>query len=162
MIIDEFVELKISNKTVKYFNNIGYVCKVNDIIKIKPNELSKGSEVRINVKCDNCSSVNNISYNNYINKQITKYGFYVCKDCSHIKREKTCLEKYGVEHFSKLDKFKSMVESTSQEKWGVYNYTQTKEYIKKTKKTCLEKYGIEHFMQNEFMQNKTKETLLQK
>lgn len=160
MIVDVLIEIKVPHKTVKYYNNIGYVCKVNDVIKIDPKHLPKSSEVRINVKCSNCFSINNISNNNYINKQLPKYGFYVCKNCSGIKRKKTILERYGVEYYSKSILFKNKVENTSILKWGVTNYTKTDEYKISSKKTSMEKWGALHYLQNTENYTKLKKILL--
>ena len=45
---------------IKLKNSNGF-SNVNDIILIRPEHLPKSSEVRINVKCSNCESINNIS-----------------------------------------------------------------------------------------------------
>lgn len=162
MIIDEFIEIKVPHKTVSYYRNKGYMCNVSDFIKIKPYDLPKSSEVRINVECENCKSINNISNNNYINKQLPKFGFYVCKNCSTIKRIKTNNEKYGVDFFSKKEDFKEIVEKKSIEKWGVSNYTKTEEYKIKTKETSNRKWGTDNYLQNNDNYNKYKETILLK
>ena len=162
MIVDELIRVKVPHKTVKYYNTIGYKCSVNEFIFIKPNELPKGSMIKINAKCTNCKSINNISYNNYINKQIIKYGFYVCKHCSSIKSKKTILERYGVEYYSQLSTFKDIIHKTSQKKWGVNNYTQTEEYKIKSNTTCLERWGTKHPSQCDAIKSKTKKTILER
>jgi len=89
------------------------------------------------------------------------------------------LEKYGVEHSSKLSGFGDKVKATKLKKhgdenfnniekakltnlgrYGVENYAKSNEYVEKTKATSLEKYGVEHFTQNEEVKNKTKLTNL--
>ncbi len=148
MIIDEFIDIKISHKTVKHYRTLGYDCNVFDKVKIKVKDLPKSSEVRINVKCSNCESINNISYNNYINKQMKKYDFYVCKNCSIIKRKITNEKKYGVSYYSQSNDFKQKVEETSYKKWGVSNYAKTDEYKKKSKETSNKKWGVDHYLMN--------------
>jgi len=160
MIVDEFIEIKVPHKTVRYYRDIGYDCNVNDIILIRPEHLPKSSEVRINVKCSNCESINNISNNNYINKQLKKYEIYVCKNCSHIHRKKTMLERYGVEYYSKHKDFKDKVEKTSLDRYNVSNYTKTTEYIEKSKNTSNIKYGEDHYMKNNDNYKKLQETLI--
>jgi hypothetical protein len=44
-----------------------------------------------------------------------------------------CLEKYGVDHYSKLDEFKEKVKLTSRQKYGADNYLQSEEYKQKLK-----------------------------
>lgn len=160
MIIDDFVEIKVAHKNVKHYRNIGYICNVFDILKVNPNDLPKASEVRVNVKCSNCESINNISYNNYINKQLSKYNFYVCKNCSKIKRKKTILDRYGVEYYSQHHMFKRKVEETSLLKWGVTNYTKTDEYKLISRETSNRKYGSDYYLQNIDNYLKLKETLI--
>ena len=43
------------------------------------------------------------------------------------KRKKTCLEKYGVEHYNKTEESKEKIKNTCLEKYGVENYTKTDE-----------------------------------
>lgn len=162
MIVDDFVEIKVPHKTVKHYRTLGYECNVNDYILIKPEHLPNSSEVRINVKCSNCESINNISNNNYINKQLKKYDFYVCKNCSSIKRKKTMLERYNVEYYSKHDDFKNKVEKTSLNRYNVTNYTKTTEYKQKVIETSNIKYGANHYLKNNDNYNKLKETLIER
>jgi uncharacterized protein YlaI len=162
MIVDEFIEIKVPHKTVKYYRDIGYDCNVNDIILIRPEHLPKCSEVRINVKCSNCGSINNISNNNYINKQLKKYEIYVCKNCSHIHRKKTMMERYGVEYYSKHEDFKGKVEKTSMYRYNFSNYTKTTEYKEKSRITSNIKYGEDYYMKNSDNYKKLQETLISK
>ena len=77
---------------------------------------------------------------------IKSYGY--CIDCSKTnaknKLKATWLEKYGVEHISKLDEIKEKVKKTSLERYGSECSLQNASVKEKVRKTCLEKYGVEH------------------
>jgi len=57
------------------------------------------------------------------------------------KRKKSCLEKYGVEHTSKLDKVKKKIEETNIKRYGVKAPSQNDNIKDKAKKTNLKRYG---------------------
>ena len=101
------------------------------------------------------------------------------------KRKKTCLEKYGVEHYNKTEEskekhrntnlkkygvesvlqseeIKEKIKETNFERYGVENYAQTDECKNKVKITCLEKYGVEYYFQSDDKKKKSKETCFEK
>ena len=78
------------------------------------------------------------------------------------KRKKTFLEKYGVNHNSKIPEVKEKKKETWLEKYGVENAAKSPEIKEKSKETCLEKYGYEHALQVPEIREKSKETCLEK
>lgn len=78
------------------------------------------------------------------------------------KREKTCLEKYGHTHHMKDDKVKCHQKQIFIDKYGVDNPAKLESTQNKMQQTCLEKYGVEHASQNQNIQNKSKNTCLEK
>lgn len=84
------------------------------------------------------------------------------KKVSNESRNKTNLEKYGVEHYFQSNDCKEKIKQTNLEKYGVESYFQTEECKLRSKQTCLEKYGTEYAIQNENVKNKIKETNLKK
>ena len=89
-----------------------------------------------------------------------------CNDCSKIntkqKLKTTWLNKYGVEHISKLDHFKNKVKETSFKKYGTYCSLQNSLVKEKTQQTCLEKYGTINYLQYKEIQDKIKKNNLEK
>lgn len=80
-IVSKNITVKISKKTLKYFKNLKYDVKLNDIITVPIEHLPLGSNQKILVKCTNCCEIINIIYNNYVN--IMKKGNnYICKKCN--------------------------------------------------------------------------------
>jgi hypothetical protein len=92
MLISKLVKVKSS----KYYNNLGY--NINDrYIEIKVDDLVKGSRVIVEVSCDYCNKIKEVSYKEY-NKNISINGKYSCSiKCGTLKAKETNLDKYGVE-----------------------------------------------------------------
>src|SRR5574343_1222721 len=103
MILDQKIQVKITKKNLDYYLKYYPLIKLGDIIDVDILNLQKGSNLKINVKCDLCDEIRFIKYQAY-NKNINsskEYSIYTCDRCSHIKLKKTNLEKYGVEYYSK-------------------------------------------------------------
>jgi len=141
MIINEYVEVKISKKNIEHFIYFYKDIKLKDIIKVNPNKLQKSSNIKIDVSCDICNIKRNIRYQAYY-KNINSckdYNIYTCDKCSHIK-----------------------IKSFNKNKWGVDYFSQTPEYTEKFKKTMVERWGVEYALQSEDLKNKAKKTNLEK
>lgn len=97
------------------------------------------------------------------------------------KIKQTCLDKYGVEHYSQTQECKDKVKATNlsnhggiwslqtdvckkasretcRRKYGKDFYTQTKDYIEDRNKTCQEKYGTDAYSQTQECKDRIKET----
>ena len=79
-----------------------------------------------------------------------------------LKRQQTCLEKYGVDNPWKSNDVKEKIKNTCLEKYGHENYAQTDEYTKKSKETCLKKYGVDHQFKSDMIREKIKNTCLER
>jgi len=160
MIITTVIDVKITKRNIIHFRNLGYVCKLKDTITITPDHLTKGSHQKIKVQCTNCGTQREHTYKIYL-QCLKSNNIYVCKKCSAIKNEMTCITRYGVLNNSMLPEWKESVQNTwknkttkelkeidikhkqyYQEKFGVDYYTQTDEYKEKSKNTWLEKYNV--------------------
>ena len=141
MIINKFVELKISRKNIDHFKQWYKDIKLKDIIKVDPEKLQKSSSIRLDVSCDICRVERNIKYQAY-SKNINsceEYPIYTCDKCSHVK-----------------------IKEYNKKKWGVEYYSQTKEYSEKFKSTMLERFGVEYALQSDELKDKMKKTNLEK
>ena len=157
MILENNIKIKINSKTLKYYTRLGYNCSYNDIIEIQVNELSKGSQVKINVKCDICKKEKKISYKDY-NKNISS-GEYCCSSkCAQNKIRKNLIKKYNVDNISKLDDHEKKRKETCLIKYGDENYTNRE----KSKNTTLEKYGVDNISKLDIIKNKVKNTNISK
>jgi hypothetical protein len=147
MILNEYILIKLNSRNVKRLKGLGYNGKIGEEIKIRTDDLSKGSGTLILVKCDLCETEKTIQYIDYING-LKNLNFYSCVKCKNIKREKTCLEQYGSKNYNNTDKNKK----TCLEKYGVENVFQNKEIKERIIETNLDKYGKKSFTQtNEYI-----------
>jgi len=163
MIIDKTLKVKIGSANYKWYLNKGYNSfKKDDIIDVKIEDLSIGSGVRINVKCDFCDTINNVQYNNY-NYQIKKSGsnIYTCGKCKHKKSAITNLKRYGVEYLMQSKSMQEKSRLSCFKNYGVDNISQNENIKKIKKQTCLKNWGVDSPQQSLKIQEKSKLTLLE-
>lgn len=90
-LLDKEVEVSLSSRNIKYYENLGYnIPRVKgkwgitvphgSKIIVKLEDLTKGSGVKVNVKCDNCGKISHIKWYDY-NKCLHN-GFYYCLQCA--------------------------------------------------------------------------------
>ena len=87
-----------------------------------------------------------------------KYG-----DENYTNREKyvsTCMERYGVEHVSKLDDIKERKKNTLIEHYGVDHQSKAEEVKRKKREKSIERYGTDCPLQAEEVKDKIKKTNL--
>ena len=78
------------------------------------------------------------------------------------KTRKTCLKKYGVEHYAQTEECKEKSKKTCLEKYNVKYSSQSEIVKEKSKKTCIEKYGVNNPARASDYKEKTRKTCLQK
>ena len=160
MIVDKKVNIIVSAKTLNYYNSLGYISNVGDIINIDIQDLPMCSHVKIKVKCDVCGNEKFLS-NQCYNKNFKKYNFYCCSSkCAQEKIKKTCLEKFGEESYVRTQEYKEKYKNTCLEKYGFDNASKNEKVKQKSKNTCLEKYGFISPTQNELVKEKSKQTCI--
>jgi len=161
MLITEKIKIKIINKNIEHFNNLGYNVKYGDIIEVLTNDLMPYCKRKIEIICDICGKEKNTSYQNYY-IQHQKHNLDTCKKCKTIKNKKTNLERYGVEHVLQNKDIKEKIKSTMLKRYGVENAANSVEIQEKNKKTCLEKYGVEYITQSKEFKETSKKTKKEK
>jgi hypothetical protein len=146
MIKEDKVLVSINSRNTKYYESIGY--KINsDIIEVNPTHLTKGSCVKITAICEFCKSENSIGYCKYLHNK-NRHGYYSCFKCKNIKKEKTCLEKYGKKSYSMTEEFKK----TESEKWKG-----TRKGNDKYLKTMVDRYGVDCYFKLDVMKKANSE-----
>lgn len=75
------------------------------------------------------------------------------------KRKETCLEKYGVDHYSKTDEYKSKYTNTVRERFGTDYPLQNEDVKAKQIATNVERYGGNSPMCNQDVKNKAQDTV---
>ena len=130
ILINKEVEIKWNPQNKKRLVELGYIfTKMNDIVKVKVEHLTKGSNIDVEVQCDYCyeqgiTKIINKAYYNY-NKERQKIEKDACDNCKQ--------EKY--KDFINL---KQQEGSLSRDDKGYYNF---KENRLKDLKLYIDKYG---------------------
>ena len=174
MILDEYVEIKVTSRNMKYYEDLGYdvpkrynkesyrtVYDIGKTFWVKTRDLSKGSGVMVHVQCDICKKKRVLKYKDYI-KNESKHGYYACTECASHKRKDTFIERFGVDHPLKTKEIKDKIKNTCIEKYGYENVNQVPEYKEKIKQTCLERYGYTSIGLVPEIQAKVHETNIEK
>lgn len=117
MLLDTIVKLKWHPRNKERYENLGYnYTKIGQEFEVKIDDLSKGSPVKVHVKCDceNCKNPNNIKfipYNTY-NRLLHNDEKYYCQQC-------------GTNVFGRKKADKTILKnSKSFEKWCIDNKKQ--------------------------------------
>lgn len=85
-----------------------------------------------------------------------------CVSCGIKKRNKTILEKYGVNNISQIKEIKEKKKNTLLQNYGVDNPSKSSEIQQKKKDTCLEKYNVEYYFQSQDKKEKSEITSYEK
>jgi hypothetical protein len=152
MVVNEYVEIKISKKNIDHFIKFYKDIKLKDIIKADPDKLQKSSNVKVDVSCDICKIERNIKYQAYYKNinSCKEHNIYTCDKCSHIKIKSFNKNKWGVDYFSQTPEYTEKFKKTMIDRWGVEYALQSEDLKDKAKKTNLERFGYE----NPFMDSK--------
>lgn len=157
MLIDEYINIRINNKNIEHFINLNYICKYNEIIKIKTKDLKNNSHTKVNVECDICNKPNNIKYQDYC-KSLKTYNIYTCPVCKTFKYIQSCMVKYNTDNVSKSDIIKTKKENTCLEKYGVKNPFESEEIKNNIKEYYMTNFNVSHPNRIDEVKQKSKDT----
>lgn len=147
------IEVKITARNRNHYREIGYDVNVGDVIKICPDELTKGSHVKVKVKCDLCGKEYELQYKTYLKRLHPETGT-VCRDCLYVLAKQTWMEKYGVDHPCKTEEIKNRQKETFLKKYGVSSPMKSEELKQRQRQSMLDKYGRPYPLQVEEIRNK--------
>ena len=118
MLLTKQVEVLLHGDRIKYYEDLGYeIPRVKNYnynyyyvprgskIIVNVEDLAETSINEVELKCDNCGKVFKRTYHRYLLHHDNEFGD-LCKSCSKIKREKTCIKKYGVTNPSYIEDVK--------------------------------------------------------
>jgi hypothetical protein len=156
MILNKNIKVKIINHNMEHYKTLGYEVKYGDMIDVNVNDLSIGSHIKIDAKCEKCNNVFSRKYQDYIKITKNKTIKYYCQLCVKSERtEKTNLKKYGVKNVSQSIIIKNKKIETNLKNWGTENVFQNEHIKDKIKKTCKNKYGDEYPNKSNIIKNKS-------
>lgn len=140
-ILTKEVEIIPSGRSFKYYKDLGYDVKCRKPLMVKVEDLSDGSNVRIQYLCDYCQKeVITMVYADYV-RRVKEVDKMACRNCFTKKVEDTVLLRYGATSYAKTDECQEKMKNSLMLKYGVEHYSKTQEYKEKWLNTCKEKYG---------------------
>lgn len=143
-ILTKEVEVKLWGNNIKHYHDLGYDGKHGDVITVKVEDLSDGSNVRIEYLCDYCNKeIMTIAYADY-KRRTNEVNKMACRNCFTKKAKETNLLRYGAPSYAKTNEFHEIMRDMMSVKYGVQHYSQTKEYKEKWHNTCKERYGKDY------------------
>ena len=128
MLLTKNIDVKICSKNIKHFQSLGYKVNVKDIINIPINELTLGSHLEVDIRCDYCGKKIKRTYKDYIGKSDGIIKKDCCSRCIGIKSSESFYKIYGVQNCMHLDSVKQKIEQTNINRYGVKNISQTNLY----------------------------------
>ena len=93
MILTKSVNVKVITNHIEKYRKLGYECIVGDIIDIKIEDLTLGSNSIITAQCDYCNNKKSVSYKEY-NRNISFNNKFSCSNkCGSIKKKELSIKK---------------------------------------------------------------------
>ena len=175
MIKNKTIILKVTGGIKRVYSNLGYDLSSYEV-EIKIEDLSKSSQIRIDVTCDLCAKDHNMIYAKYNKNLNNNNGFFSCKECffkrrkeefttnnlslnleSQKKKKETFIKNYGVDNPSKSNFIKEKKKETCNKNYGVDCGLMLKDL---KKEGMIKKYGVEYSSQSLEIREKMKKTLI--
>lgn len=97
MITNNIATVKITEKNLDHFYNLGYDVYLGESIEVPVVILQDTSHYILKCICDSCGVEKDVTYKNYIKYKNEKFGDYNCRKCSDKKRVKTLNKNHGVD-----------------------------------------------------------------
>lgn len=142
MLVEKKYKVLITNRNVSNFSD-KYDIKINEYCLVDVNDLSKGSHLNVDVKCDKCDIVFKRAYKSYLYYR-KKYDYDTCNKCKYEKVEKTNIKKYGVPNPFQSEEIKERIRDTWVDKYGVDNPAKSNIIQERIMSTNLDRYGYEY------------------
>ncbi len=146
MILSLYVNIKISNNLLKYYQNLGYNVNTHDYYDIPIKDLPNNSSHKILVECDICKKHKYISLNRYNTNTKNGNEKYACsRKCAEAKNIKTIQKRYNVNNISQIKEIKDKKIKTCLKNHNVEFPQQSIIIFNKSKKKKYDKYGSENY-----------------
>lgn len=165
MLLKQIVNLKWNSKIKKHYVDLGYkFTKMGDEFSVNVNDLTKGSNAKIQVKCDYCGNIYDIAWYSYYNLKQKKNNKDCCGNpqCTTQKAKESLVLMHGVDNARKIEGVNEKIIKTNLNKYGCVNPFANEKIKEKIRNTNLEKYGVEVPTQNQDIKAKGVATCLEK
>ena len=165
MLLKQMVNLKWNSKIKKHYTDLGYkFTKMGDEFLVDVNDLTKGSNANVKVKCDYCGDIYDIAWYSYYKLKQKENNKDCCNDplCTTQKAKESLMLLHGVDNARKIEGVNEKIIKTNLGKYGCANPFANKEVKEKIRNTNLEKYGVKVPTQNPDIRAKGMRTCLEK
>lgn len=164
---NQLINIMPYGSNIQYYQKLGYKFEKGESISVSPEQLPKGSKIKIKVICDKCGTEYEIENKFYWKSREKHNGKNYCIHCVHditeVKnnKKKLLINQYGVENVFQLDDTKIKIRQTCQEKYNCTNPMQSNLIRQKTEETMIQRYGVKHPLQSPIFQEQFANTLSQ-
>lgn len=153
IINNQVLDVKITAKNIRYYRNLGYNCKPQDIISVPLKDLSSGSHCDVKIICDECGKNFSRPYYRYHQCHDKQFGD-LCRSCCSKKTKRTTKEKYNYEHISQIPEIKEKKVNTFRSNFGFDYILQIPYYKENLKNKNKELYGNEYYCRTKEFKDK--------
>lgn len=160
-LVIEYMDVKITNKTLNHYKSYGYNCQIGETIKVLTNHLSKGTHQKVRVICDYCGKEYYMPFYSYFQK-VSKNNKVACDKCRYLKMAECNYSKYGYNFPFESDIVQNKVKDTISEKYGVDYIGSLKIIQNKINNTIYKKYKVKNIMSCDEIYNKQRKTMIEK
>ncbi len=163
MILDREIYLKGNSRNIKYYTDLGYEVRVNEMFLVKVEHLTKSSTAEIKCECDSCGEIKAIQWGvlvRYIGKEMNRK--YYCKKCSTIKRLETNNARYGGNSPTSSPEIIKKIKKTNLERYGVDCTLHSEQSKIAVKKTWNDRYGTDSPLKNDAIRKKISKTNIER
>ena len=175
MLLDEMVEVTITNRNSKHYAELGYEIPTHISVKthkpvftsgskimVNSNDLISNSTVHIHMKCDYCGEIVEMSMNSYYQKRRDDINKDCCGKCAQKKTRETLKKKYGHEHALQNPEFLQKQINTNLNRYGETNPMKVEEFKQNLYHTNLERYGTHNPSSLMEFKEKRKHTMMER
>lgn len=164
MLIEEDFIVNITNKNIKFYEEMGFKINLKDKITVKSSQLTPYNKNVVKVKCDYCGEIINRAFRDHykiVNKEMFN-GKHACKKCSKFKNKEIIKEFLDGVHPSQSEKAIKKRISTNKERYGGNNPFHSTEVKDKAKDTLLKNHGVDNFFKHESFYDIRNKTMIDK
>lgn len=165
MLLKQTVNLKWNAKIKKHYVDLGYkFTKMGDEFSVDVNDLTKGSNVKVQVQCDYCGDIYDIAWYSYYALKQKENNKDCCSNpqCTGQKAKESLVLLHGVDNARKIDGVNEKIAKTNIKKYGCANPFSSEQIKEKIKNINIERYGVKVPTQNPEIRAKGISTCLEK
>ena len=155
MIVTKKVKIKINKGNLPYYSKIIKDIKINDIVDVPIDKLSKGSNFNIDVICDICNNQKTITIKKYYRSLKNNNNYACSRKCSFERNKNKIIKEYGVDNISKIPSIKEKIIKTNNTKYNSDSYFGSSKWNLEKENIYKEKIGFSNPQKSSIIREKT-------